>query len=223
MGFFSKLRKKAKKSLRSVGLTKRNLKSVERIGRTALNTYGAIDPRVGAMMQGARTVSSLARPLIRPPSRSTRTARPQGLRAGTVLDTVGNILLSPTTAHAPTAPPRMTYPSVPSHAPSIPVAVTSGDPLNRPTIVQPSLTTRHLAPPGYVIVDYNGQKVGMLKEVARKAGLWKPQRKPPISAGDWRKLQVADRVRNKAFNIAKKADLYVTKSKPRARSRAACK
>lgn len=68
------------------------------------------------------------------------------------------------------------------------------------------------APPGYVIVNMpDGSKKAVLKSVARKLGLWKPRRKPPISASDWHKLKVADRVRNKAKKIAQTADFKVTK------------
>lgn len=63
------------------------------------------------------------------------------------------------------------------------------------------------APPGFVIVDMpDGSKKAVLKEVARKLGLWKARAKPPISASDWKKLKAADRVKKKAKKIAQTAD-----------------
>jgi len=45
------------------------------------------------------------------------------------------------------------------------------------------------APKGYVIVrDPDGQPYPMLKEAARKLGLWKPGKKPPISVGEHQSL-----------------------------------
>lgn len=84
------------------------------------------------------------------------------------------------------------------------------------------------APKGYVTVKdpVTGQKVAVLKEVARAEGLWKPRKKPPISAGDWNKLKTAKRVHKKAEKIAKEAGFHVYKeartrgSRSRSRSRA---
>ena len=67
-------------------------------------------------------------------------------------------------------------------------------------------------PPGYVAVTApSGVQVCMLKGAAKAAGLYKERRKPPISAGDWRKLQVAERVRKKAKKIASTAGFTTTK------------
>lgn len=63
------------------------------------------------------------------------------------------------------------------------------------------------APPGYVIVNMpDGSKKAVLKDIARKLGLWKARSKPPISASDWKKLKAADRVKKKAKKIAQTAD-----------------
>ena len=67
-------------------------------------------------------------------------------------------------------------------------------------------------PPGYVAVDLpNGGKACVLKEVARSMKLWKPRKKPPISASDWGKLKAADRVKKKAKKIAQTADFKCVK------------
>lgn len=59
------------------------------------------------------------------------------------------------------------------------------------------------APRGYVVVTdpVSGQKYGMLRKAAVGAGLWKPRRKPPISAAEWRQLQRAGRTADKAIKV----------------------
>jgi hypothetical protein len=52
----------------------------------------------------------------------------------------------------------------------------------------------------------------MLKTLARKFGLWKPAKKPPISVSDWDKLKAFGRVQRKADKIAKEAGLHVSKT-----------
>lgn len=62
------------------------------------------------------------------------------------------------------------------------------------------------APKGYVIVrdPSTGQYVGAVRrDVARRAGLWKPSAKPPISATEWKHYKSADRVSKKLKKIAK--------------------
>jgi len=65
----------------------------------------------------------------------------------------------------------------------------------------------HHAPKGYVVVEItgsNGQlvKVAMWKPLARSLKLWKPRRKPPISASDWKAVTTAKRVKGKAKKLA---------------------
>lgn len=69
------------------------------------------------------------------------------------------------------------------------------------------------APPGYVIVDMpdGSGKKAVLKSVARRLGLWKPRKKPPITASEWGKLKAAERVKKKAKKIAQTADFSVKK------------
>lgn len=80
-------------------------------------------------------------------------------------------------------------------------------------VVEPMQTVRNKAPKGYVIVDMpdGSGKKAVLKSVARSLGLWKPAKKPPISASEWNKLKTADRVRKKAKKIAMTADFKCVK------------
>lgn len=79
-------------------------------------------------------------------------------------------------------------------------------------VMEPGQKVINTAPKGYVIVELpNGQKKAVLKQVARKFGLWKPRSKPPISASDWKKLKRAEQVKKKAKKIAQTADFKVTK------------
>ncbi len=66
---------------------------------------------------------------------------------------------------------------------------------------------RAVAPKGYVVVtEKDGSKVAMLKTVARACGKWKPARKPPIKASDWRCLMRADATVRKLDRVQKAAD-----------------
>lgn len=83
-------------------------------------------------------------------------------------------------------------------------------------ILEPMFETRIKCPKGYVAVTdpQSGGRACMLKPLARAYGLWKPRRKPPISASDWRTLQVAERVQKKVARITKRYG-----PKPRRRTR----
>jgi hypothetical protein len=74
-----------------------------------------------------------------------------------------------------------------------------------PIVMAPQATTVMKAPPGYVVVMCRGQKVAMLKPVARSLGLWKPRKKPPIKVSDWQALMKADRTIKKLKMVTKKA------------------
>lgn len=80
-------------------------------------------------------------------------------------------------------------------------------------ITMPGQKVIATAPRGFVIVDMpdGSGKRAVLKSVARRLGLWKPRSKPPISASDWKKLKVAERVKKKAKRIAQTADWKCTK------------
>ena len=92
----------------------------------------------------------------------------------------------------------------PGNFPAAPVS--GGDPCPQiPVTVPPGVRQVAVAPPGYVIVNCGGQKVAMLKPVARSLGKWKPRRKPPIKASDWRCLMKADSTIRKLKTVTKRA------------------
>lgn len=58
------------------------------------------------------------------------------------------------------------------------------------------------APRGAVIVyDQVGKPYGLPRDIAKKAGLWKPAKKPPISVRDWQSIQRADRTITKMKKV----------------------
>ena len=61
------------------------------------------------------------------------------------------------------------------------------------------------APKGYVTVEWQGKKFFMLKVNAKAAGLWRPNKKPPISVRDWSNLKGANRTVNKLKRVNKMA------------------
>ncbi len=71
-----------------------------------------------------------------------------------------------------------------------------------------AFTQRAVAPRGYVVVTdpATGQKVAMLKSVARACRLWKAPRKPPIKASDWRCLMRAEATVKKLDRVVKAAN-----------------
>lgn len=80
-------------------------------------------------------------------------------------------------------------------------------------VVEPKQKVINKAPRGFVIVDMpdGSGKKAVLKSVARKLGLWRPRKKPPISASDWSKLKKVDRIKKKAKKIAETADFKCKK------------
>ena len=89
-------------------------------------------------------------------------------------------------------------------------------------VTQPITQTVMRAPPGYVLVtrSINGvpTKFAVQKDYAKRLGLVKPRRKPPISAADWRRFKAAGRVQRKLENIACRELNMVKKKAPRRRS-----
>lgn len=98
-----------------------------------------------------------------------------------------------------------------------------------PVLVQPMVTQRLKAPPGYRIVECprgSGQKVAMREETARKYGYLSPRRKPPISVKDWRALQRADRTARKLDRVVQMSNRVTGKARYRRSSsttRCSCK
>jgi len=59
------------------------------------------------------------------------------------------------------------------------------------------------APKGYVIVkDPTGRPYAVMKDVARKFGLWTPPAKPPISATDWKNYKRNKIIEKRLLKIA---------------------
>lgn len=87
--------------------------------------------------------------------------------------------------------------------------------LQMPITMAPQAKVINSAPKGYVLVDHpiSGEKIAVLKPIARRLRLWKPRAKPPISASEYRTLKTADRVRNKVKKMAGTADFVVRNRK----------
>lgn len=65
-----------------------------------------------------------------------------------------------------------------------------------------ALRVYYRAPKGYVVVrDPSGKPYAVLKSVARSFGLWKPARKPPISATDWKNFKRNQAIEKKLKKI----------------------
>jgi len=88
-----------------------------------------------------------------------------------------------------------------------------------PPVVATQVKTVLKVPRGYVIVTdpMTGQKVGLLKNVAKAAGLYKERVKAPITGSDWRAMKKAKRLQAKLAKMAKDTcDTYkVTKARCR--------
>jgi len=75
------------------------------------------------------------------------------------------------------------------------------------TVVAPQQKVCNRCPRGYVLITdpvTRGQAC-ILKCVAVQLKLWKARRKPPMSAADWRTMQVASRVEKKVKRMASMA------------------
>lgn len=80
---------------------------------------------------------------------------------------------------------------------------TEYDRIGRPIAVHGEVIERMYVPPGYVVVDMpDGERIGVLREVARSMGLWKPRPKPPITAGDARAIRRANSARKRVKRLA---------------------
>jgi len=68
---------------------------------------------------------------------------------------------------------------------------------------------------GYVTVTdpTTGQKALMLKALAKAAGLYKPRRKPPISAKDWAAAKAGQRIERKLAGMMKSSCNYTVRKK----------
>ena len=83
---------------------------------------------------------------------------------------------------------------------------TNGHPCNLPVLVAPAQKVINKAPRGYVIVEdpmNPGQKVAMLKSVAKACGAWKPRAKPFFTASEAKTVRKAARLQKKGDRLAK--------------------
>lgn len=106
------------------------------------------------------------------------------------------------TGQPPPAAPPAAPPGTPA-AQNGTAQTVGGIPIKIPVQVKPIAWV----PRGYVVVrdPATGVKFGMLRKAAIACGLWKPARKPPISASDWRAIAKANRAANKLKTMKKRA------------------
>ena len=112
-----------------------------------------------------------------------------------------------------TMPRRSSFtPSFTGYSNSTPAVGTMQLPMNTPggMGLPPMLSldqgrVYYRAPKGYVTVEWQGKKFFMLKMNAKAAGLWRPNKKPPISVTDWSNLKGANRTVNKLKRVNKMA------------------
>jgi len=141
-----------------------------------------------------------------------------------------SVVVSSTT-FVPTDDTVLTQPTTPSQLtpgeimpdpllPPVPPAGTNGKVPESPgfTTLKENLELPHIlpfssgklfrrAPRGYVQVELStGERVMMIKHMAKSHGLWKPQPKPPISVRDWSALKRAGSVIRKLKEIGKRAE-----------------
>jgi len=81
------------------------------------------------------------------------------------------------------------------------------DKIGRPLAVHPAVRESVVGPAGYVVVNYNGQAVAMLRSVAIRAGLYRPPPKPPISGWDLRAINRAASAQKRVKKLAGKVGL----------------
>lgn len=116
-----------------------------------------------------------------------------------------------------TTPLGPTNPTPP--ATTVPMMPGKGlNPFLMPLTVAPGMRMVATAPPGYVIVTnpFTGEKTGMVKEIARKFGFWKPRPKPPITASEYRKFKTAKRVEAKFEKYGREVGLVKRTNRKRA-------
>lgn len=109
-----------------------------------------------------------------------------------------------------TLPRRSSF--APTFSSSVPAVGTMQLPMNVPGSngLPPMLSldqgrVYYRAPKGYVTVEWQGKKFFMLKVNAKTAGLWRPNKKPPISVTDWSNLKGANRTVKKLKRVNKMA------------------
>lgn len=169
---FGKLKRFAKKALKNP-LVKNALKSVPVVG-TAYAAYDTVSS-VSSLLGGGGS------------GRSSLPALPSGMPSMRAAPAMALPL--------PGTVPGMGRRSIFRDDPNVPANI------EQFAIPQRELRVYYRAPKGFVVLrDPNGQAFGVPKAVARNFG-WRPARKPPISVGDWRAVQRADRTVKKMKKI----------------------
>lgn len=77
------------------------------------------------------------------------------------------------------------------------------DKYGRPVAVYPEEIVQVRGPRGYVVVNYQGERVAIQSRVAQKMGLYTPPTKPPISAADMKAIRRAASARKRVAKTAK--------------------
>ena len=178
-------------------------------------------PVVGSVVAGAELVSTGVdfisggnRSSAAPAAPALPPVLPQAARLPAIPRQTGGIVPFGTGARAPILPSfnrsgPVTVPQAGPVRPGGPSSVQNlmtAEALKQFAIPANALRTYFRAPPGFVIVrDANGQVFGVLKSIAKQAGIWKPSKKPPISVRQWSSLKRANSTVNKIKRINKMA------------------
>jgi hypothetical protein len=180
-----------------------------------LPLLAALAPVAGALIKKAAT-SLLSKPVVKVAAATAAT-----LGVGAVAQAASqsnNLPMLPSGSGLPALPGMQTQMMQQAGAGGLPVPFWKGPggslqmPWNDPRIPQVlrqfALDDAYLrqsvrAPRGYVVVrDAQGRPYAVERAMAVKMKVWKPARKPPISAGDWNKYRTAQRVAKKLMKIA---------------------
>lgn len=81
------------------------------------------------------------------------------------------------------------------------------DKYGRPIAVYPEEIAQVRGPRGYVVVNYNGERVAIQSRVAQKMGLYTPPAKPPITGADMKAIRRANSARKRVQRTAKMVGL----------------
>lgn len=176
----------------------------------------ALAPLAGSLIKKAVT-SFASKPIVKVAAATAATLGVSSLVQGATA-APASLPVLPSGGGLPALPGQLTAMTQQAGAGGLPVPWFKGaggklqapwqDPRIPQTIRQFALDDAYLrqalrAPRGFVVVrDREGRPYAVERSVAVKMRLWKPARKPPISAGDWRRYQTASRVAKKLMKLA---------------------
>lgn len=153
-------------------------------GAVARTAGGAIvTTAAGAAASGA--ISRLSRPSLMPPTQGGGFPAPRP-REGMIGRTISRTL-----------PGGMTGREFTQYGDGV-------DKYGRPLAVYPEEVTQVRGPKGYVVVDWDGERVAVQKGVAVKLGLYTPPPKPPVSGWDMRAINRAHSAKKRVGKLAKR-------------------